>query len=97
MDDNMSLDLKSVNCVVYLYLSGSYSLELPPANFGQWLIIQNATPSTAGYSLSITGTNLWTGIAASVAANNYVSFRAMDKDGTILWRDLNGTGGMVPA
>jgi hypothetical protein len=30
---------------------------------------------------------LWTGSTKALAANDYVKYRAMDKDGTVLWRE----------
>jgi hypothetical protein len=90
MDGDMSLDQNTVNRIVYIYLLASHTLELPPAEPGQWLIVQNATNASDGFTLTIAGTHLWSGTSTVISAHNFGNYRAMDKDGTFLWCDISG-------
>jgi len=87
IDGDMAIPDTWVNGCVFAYLSADRTIEMPQPVLGQWLLIQNATDTLSGWILTIAANALWSGVARSVAASDYVKYRAMDKNGTILWRE----------
>lgn len=87
IEGDMSLPMEWTNRCIFAYIGSSCTVEMPPPTLGDWLLIQNATAYPSLWTLTLASAYLWTGSTKALAANDYVKYRAMDKDGTVLWRE----------